>query len=171
MFEKLTTTQKMASFGNEMINRIIKRTQDGFTVFERKFKPYSTKPRKPYFFKNKNKKTVYVKSYFEKKRDNEFKRQSTEFAPNSASNVNLTLTGDMLNSLQIQTVSDKGVVIGLRGDQAQKAFWNEENKKRIISAVKAPVSRSDEKFIAKFFDKQLVKAMKESSGKTEIIIG
>ena len=77
----------------------------------------------------------------------------------------------MLNSLQIQTVSDKGVVIGLRGDQAQKAFWNEENKKRIISAVKAPVSRSDEKFIAKFFDKQLVKAMKESSGKTEIIIG
>ena len=56
-------------------------------------------------------------------------------------------------------------------DQAQKVFWNEENKKRIISAVKAPVSRSDEKFIAKFFDKQLVKAMKESSGKTEIIIG
>ena len=35
----------------------------------------------------------------------------------------------------------------------------------------ATVSKDDEKFIAQFFDKQLVKAMKESSGKTEIVIG
>ena len=76
----------------------------------------------------------------------------------------------MLNSFQVQSANDKGVIIGFRGDEAQKAFGNEENK-RIISSVKAPVSKDDEKFIAKFFDKQLVKAMKESSGKTEIVIG
>ena len=76
----------------------------------------------------------------------------------------------MLNSFQIQAVNDKGVTIGFRGDEAQKASGNEDNK-RIIASVKKPVSKDDEKFIARFFDKQLVKAMKESSGKTEIVIG
>ena len=151
MFEDLTTTQKMTSFGNDMVNRIITRTQKGFSVFNKKFKKYS-------------------KKYYERKKAGDIPRQASQFAPSSRSDVNLTLTGDMLNSFQVQSANDKGVIIGFRGDEAQKAFGNEENK-RIISSVKAPVSKDDEKFIAKFFDKQLVKAMKESSGKTEIIIG
>ena len=151
MFEDLTTTQKMTSFGNDMVNRIIKRTQKGFSVFNKKFKKYS-------------------KKYYERKKAGDIPLQASQFAPRSRSDVNLTLTGDMLNSFQVQSANDKGVTIGFRGDEAQKAFWNEENK-RIIAHVKRPVSRADEKFIAKFFDKQLVKAMKESSGKTEIVIG
>ena len=151
MFEDLTTTQKMTSFGNDMVNRIITRTQKGFSVFNKKFKKYS-------------------KKYYERKKAGDILRQASQFAPRSRSDVNLTLTGDMLNSFQVQSANDKSVTIGFRGDEAQKAFRNEENK-RIIASVKAPVSRADEKFIAKFFDKQLVKAMKESSGKTEIVIG
>ena len=151
MFEDLTTTQKMTSFGNEMVNRIIKRTQKGFNVFNKKFKKYS-------------------KGYYDRKKAGDIPRQSIQHKPSSRSDVNLTLTGDMLNSFQVQAVNDKGVTIGFRGDEAQKAFRNEENK-RIIADVKAPVSKDDEKFIAQFFDKQLVKAMKESSGKTEIVIG
>jgi len=151
MFEDLTTTQKMTSFGNDMVNRIITRTQKGFNVFNKKFKKYS-------------------KKYYERKKAGDILRQASQFAPRSRSDVNLTLTGDMLNSFQVQSANDKSVTIGFRGDEAQKAFRNEENK-RIIASVKAPVSRADEKFIAKFFDKQLVKAMKESSGKTEIVIG
>ena len=42
---------------------------------------------------------------------------------------------------------------------------------RVISSVKKPVSTDDEKFITGFYDKIMVKAMKEASGKTEIIIG
>jgi len=151
MFEDLTTTQKMTSFGNDMVNRIITRTQKGFNVFNKKFKKYS-------------------KKYYERKKAGDIPRQASQFAPRSRSDVNLTLTGDMLNSFQVQSANDKSVTIGFRGDEAQKAFRNEENE-RIIASVKAPVSRADEKFIAKFFDKQLVKAMKESSGKTEIVIG
>jgi len=151
MFEDLTTTQKMTSFGNDMVNRIITRTQKGFSVFNKKFKKYS-------------------KKYYERKKAGDIPFQASQFAPRSRSDVNLTLTGDMLNSFQVQSANDKSVTIGFRGDEAQKAFRNEENK-RIIASVKAPVSRADEKFIAKFFDKQLVKAMKESSGKTEIVIG
>ena len=151
MFEDLTTTQKMTSFGNDMVNRIITRTQKGFSVFNKKFKKYSNK-------------------YYERKKAGDIPFQASQFAPRSRSDVNLTLTGDMLNSFQVQSANDKSVTIGFRGDEAQKAFRNEENE-RIIASVKAPVSRADEKFIAKFFDKQLVKAMKESSGKTEIVIG
>ena len=151
MFEDLTTTQKMTSFGNEMVNRIITRTQKGFNVFNKKFKKYS-------------------KKYYDRKKAGDIPRQSSQYKPSSRSDVNLTLTGDMLNSFQIQAVNDKGVTIGFRGDEAQKASGNEDNK-RIIASVKKPVSKDDEKFIARFFDKQLVKAMKESSGKTEIVIG
>tara|TARA_R110002012_G_scaffold149394_1_gene308409 strand:+ start:125 stop:607 length:483 start_codon:yes stop_codon:yes gene_type:complete len=151
MFEDLTTTQKMNSFGNDMVNRIIKRTQKGLDVFSKKFKKYS-------------------KGYYDRKKTRQIPGQANQFAPRSRSDVNLTLTGNMLNSFQVQAVNDKSVTIGFRGDEAQKAFRNEENK-RIIADVKAPVSKDDEKFIARFFDKQLVKAMKESSGKTEIVIG
>tara|TARA_R100000734_G_scaffold8314_2_gene6512 strand:- start:3926 stop:4468 length:543 start_codon:yes stop_codon:yes gene_type:complete len=173
MFDELTTKQRMISLGNEMINRIIKRSQNGFDVFNKKFKPYSTKPKKPYFFKKKfgdKKKTVYVKSYFERKRDGQIKRQASQFKPSSPSNVNLTLTGDMFNSFKVKKATNKNVRIGFTPSESKKAFGNEEMG-RVISSVKKPVSTDDEKFITGFYDKIMVKAMKEASGKTEIIIG
>lgn len=151
MFDDLNATQTFITFGEKMVNRIIERTQKGLDVFGKKFKQYS-------------------KSYYEKKKEGKFKRQADQFRPSSRSDVNLTLTTDMLNSLQVKEVTSKDVTVGFPSQEAIKANANEVQG-RVISSTKRPVSKDDEKFIADFFDKQILKAMKEASGKTEIIIG
>ena len=83
---------------------------------------------------------------------------------------NLTLTGDMFNSFKVKKATNKNVRIGFTPSESKKAFGNEEMG-RVISSVKKPVSTDDEKFITGFYDKIMVKAMKDASGKTEIIIG
>ena len=151
MVDILTDKQRLMFFGSEMVDRIVERTQKGLDVKLNKFKPYS-------------------QSYYERKRTGGLKRQATQFKPSSRKDVNLTLTTDMLNSFHVKKVDKKGVTVGFSSQEAIKANANEVQG-RVISSTKRPVSKDDEKFIADFFDKQVLKAMKEASGKTEIIIG
>ena len=151
MIDDLTSEQLLIAFGSEMADRIIDRTQDGKDVRGRKFKAYS-------------------KKYFEAKRDGEFVRQASQFKPSSRKDVNLTLTTDMLNSLKVKRVSKKKVTIGMPPQEAVKANSN-ERLGRAISTTKRPISKNDEKFVAKFFDKRIVSAMNENSGTVSITIG
>ena len=159
MFNKLTTLQKMIKLGEEMIGLIIERTQRGYGV-DGLFKEYSRKGIKPYW---KRKQEGNGKA---------FKRQSTKHKPNSARDVNLTLTSDMLNSFKVKLgrTNEDQVTIGMPPQQAIKANA-QELQGRAISTTSKPVTEMEEKFIAEFFDREIKKAMKESSGKTEIVIG
>lgn len=156
MFDKLTTKQKMIKLGEEMIGMMIKRTQRGFGV-EGVFNAYSSKGFKP---------------YWKRKQEGGFKRQSAKHKPNSARDVNLTLTSDMLNSFKVKLgrTNEDQVTIGMPPQQAIKANA-QELQGRAISTTAKPVTEIEEKFIAEFFDREIKKAMKESSGKTEIVIG
>tara|TARA_R100000655_G_scaffold19073_3_gene40014 strand:+ start:2059 stop:2535 length:477 start_codon:yes stop_codon:yes gene_type:complete len=151
IFNNLTEKQMLIAFGSEMADRIIERTQNGKDVRGRKFKAYS-------------------KKYFEAKRNGEFVRQASQFRPSSRKDVNLTLTTDMLNSLKVKRVSKKKVTIGMPPQEAVKANSN-ERLGRAISTTKRPISKDDEKFVAKFFDKRIVSAMNENSGTVSITIG
>ena len=151
MIDDLTSEQLLIAFGSEMADRIIDRTQDGKDVRGRKFKAYS-------------------KKYFEAKRDGEFVRQASQFKPSSRKDVNLTLTTDMLNSLKVKRVSKKKVTIGMPPQEAVKANSN-ERLGRAISTTKRPISKDDEKFVDKFFNKRIVSVMNENSGTVSITIG
>ena len=151
MIDDLTSEQLLIAFGSEMADRIIDRTQDGKDVRGRKFKAYS-------------------KKYFEAKRDGEFVRQASQFKPSSKKDVNLTLTTDMLNSLKVKRVSKKKVTIGMPPQEAVKANSN-ERLGRAISTTKRPISKDDEKFVDKFFNKRIVSAMNKNSGSVSITIG
>ena len=151
MIDDLTSEQLLIAFGSEMADRIINRTQDGKDVRGRKFKAYS-------------------KKYFKAKRDGEFVRQASQFKPSSRKDVNLTLTTDMLNSLKVKRVSKKKVTIGMPPQEAVKANSN-ERLGRAISTTKRPISKDDEKFVDKFFNKRIVSAMNENSGAVSITIG
>ena len=156
MFNKLTTTQKMIKLGEEMIGMMIERTQRGFGV-EGVFKAYSRKG---------------VKPYWKRKQEGNIKRQSTNHKPNSARDVNLTLTSDMLSSLKVKLgrTNEDQVTIGMPPQEAIKANA-QELQGRAISTTKKPVTEMEEKFIAEFFDREIKKAMKDASGRTEIVIG
>ena len=151
MIDDLTSEQLLIAFGSEMADRIIDRTQDGKDVRGRKFKAYS-------------------KKYFEAKRDGEFVRQASQFKPSSRKDVNLTLTTDMLNSLKVKRVSKKKVTIGMPPQEAVKANSN-ERLGRAISTTKRPISKDDEKFVDKFFNKRIVSAMNKSGETISITIG
>ena len=155
MFDKLTTKQKMIKLGEEMIGMMIERTQRGFGV-EGVFEPYSSKGFKP---------------YWKRKQEGGFKRQSAKHKPNSARDVNLTLTSDMLNSFKVKIgrTNEDQVTIGMPPQQAIKANA-QELQGRAISTAKKPVTEMEEKFIAEFFDREIKKAMKDASGRTEIVI-
>jgi len=155
MFDKLTTKQKMIKLGEEMIGMMIERTQRGFGV-EGVFEPYSSKGFKP---------------YWKRKQEGGFKRQSTKHKPNSARDVNLTLTSDMLNSFKVKIgrTNEDQVTIGMPPQQAIRANA-QEKQGRAISTTKKPVTEMEEKFIAEFFDREIKKAMKDASGRTEIVI-
>ena len=47
----------------------------------------------------------------------------------------------------------------------------QELQGRAISTTAKPVTEIEEKFIAEFFDREIKKAMKDASGRTEIVIG
>ena len=156
MFNKLTTKQKMIKLGEEMIGLIIERTQRGFGV-DGLFEEYSRKGIKP---------------YWKRKQEGGFKRQSTKHKPNSARDVNLTLTSDMLSSLKVKLgrTNEDQVTIGMPPQHAIKANA-QELQGRAISTTAKPVTEMEEKFIAEFFDREIKKAMKDASGRTEIVIG
>ena len=156
MFDKLTTKQKMIKLGEEMIGLMIERTQRGYGV-DGLFQEYSRKG---------------VDPYWKRKQRGGFKRQSAKHKPNSARDVNLTLTSDMLNSFKVKLgrTNEDQVTIGMPPQQAIKANA-QELQGRAISTTAKPVTAMEEKFIAEFFDKEVKKAMKDASGRTEILIG
>ena len=156
MFNKLTTKQKMIKLGEEMIGLIIERTQRGYGV-DGLFKAYSTKGIKP---------------YWKRKQEGKIKRQSAKHKPGSPRDVNLTLTNDMLGSLKVKLgrTNEDQVTIGMPPQEAIKANA-QELQGRAISTTSKPVTEMEEKFIAEFFNKEIKKAMKDASGKTEIVIG
>ena len=156
MFNKLTTKQKMIKLGEEMIGFIIERTQRGYGV-DGLFKAYSTKGIKP---------------YWKRKQEGKIKRQSAKHKPGSPRDVNLTLTNDMLGSLKVKLgrTNEDQVTIGMPPQEAIKANA-QELQGRAISTTSKPVTEMEEKFIAEFFNKEIKKAMKDASGKTEIVIG
>ena len=156
MFDKLTTKQKLILMAEKLIGMMIKRTQKGFGV-DGTFAPYSNKSKSP---------------YWRRKQQGKFKRQATEFKPSSSTDVNLTLTSDMLNSLKVKKggTNNMQVTIGMPPQQAVKAN-RQEKLGRAISTVENPVTDMEEKFIAEFFDKEIKKAFKKASGETTIVIG
>lgn len=163
MFDDLTTKQKMIALGSKLIDMIKKRTMKGMGV-DGRFSPYSdqrvTRSGKKY------------EPYWLKKKRNEFKRQAAAFRPNSPKDVNLVLTGDLLNSFQVKRggTNDSQVTIGFPPAESRKAF-KQEALGRAISLPQKPVNSEEEEFIASFFDKQIKKAFKDASGRTELIIG
>jgi hypothetical protein len=159
MFNKLTTLDKMIELGESMIGLIIERTQRGYGV-NGLFDAYSDKGLMPYW---KRKQIGKGKA---------FKGQSLKHKPSSSRDVNLTLTSKMLNSLRVRLsgTDEEKVTIGMDPAQAIKANAH-ESQGRAISTVTKPVTVMEEKFIAEFFDKEVKKAMRESSGRTEIIVG
>jgi hypothetical protein len=139
-----------------MIGLIIERTQRGYGV-DGLFKAYSTKGIKP---------------YWKRKQEGKIKRQSAKHKPGSPRDVNLTLTNDMLGSLKVKLgrTNEDQVTIGMPPQEAIKANA-QELQGRAISTTSKPVTEMEEKFIAEFFNKEIKKAMKDASGKTEIVIG
>ena len=156
MLDKLTTTQKMIKLGEEMIGMMIERTQKGYGV-NGDFKEYSTKGLSP---------------YWKRKQAGGFKGQSLKHKPSSPRDVNLTLTSKMLNSLKVKVgrTNETQVTIGMPGTEAIKANA-QELQGRAMSTPDKPVTATEEKFIAEFFNKEIKKAMKDASGRTEIVIG
>jgi len=154
MFDKLTTKQKLITMASEIIGMMIKRTQEGYGV-NGKFKSYSNKSRNP---------------YWRRKQQGKFKRQATEFKPSSSSDVNLTLTSDMLNSLKVKRANNQQVTIGMSPQEAVKAN-RQEQLGRAISTVRKPITEEEEEFIAEYFDRRIKKAFKSGSGKTKLVLG
>ena len=162
MFKDLTNKQKMIALGVKLIDLIKKRTIKGEGV-DKKFKPYSQKE----FGKGGR-----YTPYWLLKKQGKFKRQATAFKPSSPADVNLVLTSDMLNSFQVKRAktSDTQVTIGFPPAESQKAFGLEKQG-RVISSVAKPINEEEEQFIADLFDKRIKKAMKNASGRTELVIG
>ena len=163
MFKNLTTKQKMITLGWKLIDMIKARTIKGEGV-DGDFKSYSNKR----ISKDGKKYTPF----WILKKHGGFKRQATGFKPNTSKDVNLILTSDMLNSFQVKkgSTNDKQVTIGFPPAESQKAF-GQEKQGRVISSTRRPVREDEEEFIAQFFDKRIKKAMKDSSGRTELING
>lgn len=159
MFDELSTKQKMILMGRGLISLITERTKKGFGVTG-KFTSYSTKS-----FEGGD-------PYWLRKKRGEFKRQALEHAPSKPSDVNLILTSDMINSFQVKTggTSDSQVTIGFPAGQSYKAFAAQKMG-RAISTQQTPVTLNEEKFIEEFWDDEVDKAFKKSSGTQEIIIG
>ena len=159
MFDELSTKQKMILMGRQLIDRIIKRTVKGEGV-DGKFKSYSTRGYEG------------GDPYWKRKRDGKFKRQAMDFAPSSASQVNLVLTQDMLNSFMVKkgSTSDSQVTIGFPAAESHKAFAAQKLG-RAISTEKNPVTKDDELFIDAFWSKEIDKGLDAASGVKEIIVG
>ena len=152
MLDQITDSQLMTLLGQKMVNRIIDRTQNKKKDVELKtFKKYS-------------------KAYFDKKRKGNLYRQAEQFAPKKRSDVTLTLTGDMLNSLQVKEAKDTSVLIGFNPEGSIKANQNQAMG-RAISTERNPVTKKDAKFIEDFFNKEITKAFEETSGTIKIDIG
>ena len=106
--------------GNEITDEIRVQTQkQGKDVFNNRFKSYS-------------------RGYAERKP--RIRRGS------AGSKVNLTLTGDMMNGLQVRGFTPDSVTIGWSGTNAKKIQWNEDMG-RAVTTAKKPLSNDSIKIV------------------------
>lgn len=106
--------------GNEITDEIRVQTQKkGKDVFNKRFKSYS-------------------RGYAERKP--RIRRGS------GGSKVNLTLTGDMMNGLQVRGFTPDSVTIGWSGTNAKKIQWNEDMG-RTVTTAKKPLSNDSIKIV------------------------
>ncbi len=106
--------------GNEITDEIRVQTQKkGKDVFNKRFKSYS-------------------RGYAERKP--RIRRGS------GGSKVNLTLTGDMMNGLQVRGFTPDSVTIGWSGTNAKKIQWNEDIG-RAVTTAKKPLSNDSMKIV------------------------
>ena len=106
--------------GNEITDEIRVQTQKkGKDVFNKRFKSYS-------------------RGYAERKP--RIRRGS------AGSKVNLTLTGDMMNGLQVRGFTPDSVTIGWSGTNAKKIQWNEDMG-RAVTTAKKPLSNDSIKIV------------------------
>jgi len=136
------TKQFWKKLGDETADRIrVHTTKGGKDVNNKPFEAYSTK-------------------YRTRKASGKFKRQSS-----TSSKVDLQLTGDMMRNLQTRGFSRDNVVVGWSGTNAQKIQWNADNKERVVTSKKRPVSKGIERFIFKEVDLAIARNAKEATSK------
>jgi hypothetical protein len=125
--------------GAQMVTLIVKRTQSGMDITDKKFKAYSTRPfampagainrrtlkaldqdEQITYFKTKIKSTwVIVEGGYAT-----YKRYLMKNATSSGG-VNLTITGSMLRSMNVKSTGENSLIIGFnRTEEAEKAMWN-----------------------------------------------
>jgi len=136
------TKQFWKKLGDETADRIrVHTTKGGKDVNNKPFEAYSTK-------------------YRTRKASDKFKRQSS-----TSSKPDLQLTGNMMKNLQTRGFSRDNVVIGWSGTNAQKIQWNADNKERVVTSKKRPVSKGIERFIFKEVDLAIARNAKEATRK------
>ncbi len=119
------TTSDMRSIGNDAIALIKERTQEGLDVNDKPFESYSTKP--TYISKSSKtakglspkggKKTESGKSVFYQGGYSQYKKESS-----GSNKVDLTLSGNMMQSLVVKDASNKSFTIGIKGPAEKYAY-------------------------------------------------
>lgn len=140
------TRPNWIEIGEEISNIMRVQTEKGKDVNNKKFKAYKSKK---YAMAKKNKK---------------FKRQSS-----TGTRVDLTLTGDMLQDLQVVKATKDSVRIGFPSEAA-KVHGNADNG-RHISTASTPIPAKAAKELKKLLDAQIKSNLNKVSGRTRIIIG
>jgi hypothetical protein len=96
--KRLVTSALLRDIADLMIERIVTRTQAGQSVSGGGFQGYSES----------------------------YKKQKAKYRGTGSGSPDLTLTGDMLNAVVVQTLSDRSVTIGFAHARANaKAFYND----------------------------------------------
>jgi len=115
------TTEQRENIGKEIIKYIKERTSKGNGIDNQPFQQTSK------YLGNRTNQRTYSDSY---RNSNEF-----EIAGKGASPINLRLTGDMLDSLEVLDISLRGRIrVGFEssGDESDKAWFNEEKGYRFL---------------------------------------
>ena len=156
------TKQFWKKLGDETEDRIrVHTTKGGKDVNNKTFKPYKT--HSPFWFTKKvNGKAIkiYAEDYKTRKASGKIPRQSS-----TSSKPDLQLTGNMMKNLQTRGFSKDNVIIGWSGTNAQKIQWNADNKERVVTSKKRPVSKGIERFIFKEVDLAIARNAKEATSK------
>ena len=152
--------------GDEICDLIRDRTQNmGLDVKGKKFKPYKTHA--PFWFTKKvNGKTIRV--YAE-----DYPTRKPKLRRGSGSNkVNLTLTGDMMNGLQVRgKPTETSVTIGWSGVNAQKIQWNADMG-RAVTTKRNPIPKQAISLVQNMTGKEIkINAEKETAKPINFKIG
>lgn len=163
---KLVTPQMMRAVALDTIVLIRERTVSGLDVNGRPFKPYSTKPLyvpksrfpRPRGGQPAGKSVFYQGGYKEYK---QLSRMPGEVGPRAnpkakgpTAEVDLTLTGLMLNSIQATKMLPTGYILEVIGKAAQYAGF--VNAKREFMGL----TNSERKIVVELFDQEIAKKLR-----------